>query len=201
MRPYALLALFLVLWPGLAVAPTAAAAESESRAGKLLVADPGLGDPNFSETVVLVLEDNAAGTLGLVINRPLGEAQASKLLASLGLKLEGPDHKMTLYQGGPVQPEAGFVLHDDSYHRPDTLTVAPGLDVTGDPAVLKDIAEGKGPKKALPLLGYAGWAPGQLDTEITQGNWAVIDADPKLIFSTPAARQWQEARRRRGIDL
>ena len=201
MRHHALAVLLLLLWHGTAAGPPAMAAEGGSRAGKLLVADPDLGDPNFSHTVVLVLQDDAAGSLGLVLNRPLGKAPAKELLAKLGLKLEGPDRQLLIFQGGPVQPEMGFVLHDSSYKRPDTVTVGPGIAVTADSAVLKDIAEGKGPREALPLLGYAGWGPGQLDSEINEGTWAIIDADPKLIFATPPDRQWQEAWRRRGIEL
>ena len=192
-----------LLWPAMPAARAAGTpvADAESHAGMLLVATPELADPNFSHTVVLILQDDDTGALGLIVNRPLGEVSAKKRLAKLDLILEGPDSQIEMYEGGPVQPETGFVLHDDGYKRPDTAQVAPGIAVTGDKAVIKDIAEGKGPKHSLPLIGYAGWGPGQLDAEIGRGDWTVIAADPKLIFSTPPEELWEKAWHRRGIDL
>jgi putative transcriptional regulator len=203
MRHDALAGLLLLLWPILPAAGPAATpvAYSESRAGKLLVATPDLTDPTFAQAVVLILQDDDSGSLGLIVNRPLGEVSAKKLLAGLGLGLDGPDRRILMYEGGPVQPETGFVIHDDSYRRPDTVQVAPGIEVTSDAAVLKDITLGKGPKRSLPLIGYAGWGPGQLESEITRGQWTVIDADPALVFDTPSDQIWQKAWHRRGIEL
>lgn len=215
MRPYVLAGLLLLLGPVMPTgllgpvmpagrAATTPVAETDTHAGMLLVATPDLADPNFDHTVVLVLQDDDTGALGLIVNRPLGGVSARKLLANLHLSLDGPDRQIEMYQGGPVQPGMGFVLYDDSSNgakRPGGVQVVPGIAVTGDKTIIKDIAEGKGPKHSLPLIGYAGWGPGQLDAEISRGDWTVIAADPKLIFDTLPEEIWQKAWRRRGIDL
>ncbi len=204
MRPYVLAGLLLLLGPAMPAgraAMTPVAEADTHAAGMLLVATPDLADPNFDHTVVLVLQDDATGAVGLIVNRPLGGVSAKKLLANLQLSLDGPDRQIEMYQGGPVQPKMGFVLYDDSSKRPGGVQVVPGIAVTGDKTIMKDIAEGKGPRHSLPLIGYAGWGPGQLDAEISRGDWTVIAVDPKIIFDTPPEEIWQKAWRRRGIDL
>ncbi|WP_418158475.1 YqgE/AlgH family protein [Benzoatithermus flavus] len=172
-----------------------------SLAGRLLVADPGLADPNFDHTVVLILRDGSEGTLGLVLNRPYGKMPTAELLRRLGLDGKGVTGETELFYGGPVQPEIGMVVHSPDYEGPHTLRIAPGLAVTGDPEVLADLAAGKGPRQAIPVLGYAGWAPGQLAGEIAAGAWFSIPADPTLVFAPDAGSMWKRAMARRGIEL
>jgi putative transcriptional regulator len=181
--------------------PEEGAPPASPLAGRLLVAEPDLGDPNFRRTVVLVVGQDGAGTLGLVLNRPFGKAPAAELLRRLGLPDEGAAGDIALGYGGPVQREVGMVVHGPDYALPGTRPVTPELSVTGDPRVLRDMATGKGPRRALAVLGYAGWGPGQLEAELAQGAWFTIPADPGLVFAPDPAGEWAEAVRRRGVDL
>jgi putative transcriptional regulator len=182
------------------VAP-AAAEPQQSLAGSILVASPELGDPNFEQTVVLMLQDDEQGALGVVINRPYGRAPTRELLRRLGVDPGDAKGETELFYGGPVEPEIGMVVHGTDYALPSTHQVAFGIAVTSDPKALADIALGKGPHQAIPVLGYAGWAPGQLASELAQGAWFTLPADPALVFASDPTRLWQAAYARRGIEL
>lgn len=188
----------------LAVALTQAAPAPEPQnalAGQLLVASQELTDPNFTRTVVLIVEKNEEGTLGVVVNRPLGRVPAAVLLRRLGLGASAAEGEVEMFSGGPVQQEIGLVVHSDDYRTEATMHVADGIDVTASPQALEAIAVGRGPKRALPALGYAGWGPGQLEREMATGSWSVIPADPALIFERPPAQRWEEAQKRTGTEL
>jgi len=195
MRLVPILALLVML-----IAP-AAAEPPQSLAGSLLVASPELGDPNFEQTVVLMLQDDEEGAVGVVINRPYGSAPTAELLRRLGVDPGNAKGETELFYGGPVQPEIGMVVHGTDYALPSTRQVVPGIAVTSDPKVLADIAQGKGPHQAIPALGYAGWAPGQLARELAQGAWFTLPADPLLIFAPDPAQVWKKAYARRGVEL
>jgi putative transcriptional regulator len=170
-------------------------------AGQLLVAEPELGDPNFAQTVVLVLHHGRDGVLGLVVNRPYGMAPTAELLRRLGQPAEGVKGETQLFYGGPVEPEVGMVVHSPDYQRPTTHRINDGLAVTSDPAILADLARGRGPKQAIPVLGYAGWGPGQLESELAGGAWFVIPADPALVLAPGHEGMWRQALARKGVDL
>jgi len=172
-----------------------------SLAGQLLVAEPELDDPNFDHTVVLVLRHGPDGAQGLVVNRPYGKAPTAELLRRLGQPGRGVEGETEFFYGGPVQPEIGMVLHDTGYASADTRRITTELAVTSNPAILADIAAGKGPKRALALLGYAGWTAGQLESELAQGAWFTVPADPALIFAPDPNRSWEHASARKGIEL
>ncbi len=174
---------------------------SPSLAHRLLVASEELRDPNFRRTVVLVLSHDADGAFGLVINRPIGRVPARVLLARMGLPTQDARGEIALAFGGPVSPELGFVLHTPEYRGVDTRLVREGIALSGDPRVLVDIAAGRGPEAYLALVGYAGWAPGQLEAELARGDWDVVDADPDLLFVVPPERRWEEARSRVAVEL
>lgn len=184
-----------------AVPSTDDAPSDQSLQGQLLVADPRLDDPNFDHTVVVMLAHDAEGALGVVINRPYGKAPTAELLQRLGVGADGVGGETLLFYGGPVQPEAGLVVHSADYALADTHALGSGLAVTSNPQILKDIATGKGPRQAVPVLGYAGWGPGQLESELAQGAWFVIPADPALVFAANTAGIWEQAVGRRGIEL
>ena len=169
--------------------------------GQLLVATPELDDPHFRHAVVLVVHHGEDGTLGLVVNRPLGKAPAIELLRRLGVPEQGAKGDILLSYGGPVQPEIGMVVHSPDYRLPDTTPVTRQLSVTSNPQVLHDMAAGTGPQRAVAVLGYAGWGPGQLEGEMTEGAWFTIPADPDLVFAPDPDKEWQDALRRRGEEL
>jgi putative transcriptional regulator len=178
-----------------------AAPPAGSLEGQLLVAETALADPNFDHTVVLLLHHGPDGAQGLVINRPYGTAPTAELLRRLGQPEPAVQGQTLLFYGGPVQPEVGMVLHGTDYALADTQRITTDLAVTSNPAILADIAAGKGPKRALAVLGYAGWAPGQLESELAQGAWFAIPADPALIFTPDPGGIWQRALARKGVDL
>ena len=183
------------------VAPTASRADAESLSGQLLVAEPGMPDPRFAETVILMISHDAGGALGLIVNRRIGEIEISDLLAELGWPSEGASGLIGLHFGGPVQPDRGFILHSADHVPDGSNPVGDDFAVAGRPDILTGIAEGSGPKDSLFALGYAGWGPGQLESEMQRQDWFTAPADPELVFSDEQAETWQRVMDRRGVDL
>ena len=204
MRPIVIVAVLLfvtALLPSRGVTSTESQRLAPGLAGQLLVAEPKLDDPNFDHTVILVLQHDADGAMGLVVNRPYGTAPTAELLSRLGVDAGPVKGETLLFYGGPVQPSVGIVVHSAEYARADTRRVTAGIAVTSDPAILADMAVGKGPRRTVPVLGYAGWAAGQLDQELAQGSWFSIPADPDLIFAPETDKAWERALARKGIEL
>jgi putative transcriptional regulator len=174
----------------------------DSLTGKLLVAAPDLEDPNFRETVVYLLHHDQTGAMGLVINRVLGTGPLDKMLERLGVAPNGATGRdLTVYYGGPVEPGRALVLHSPEYHASDTVMLSDLAALSTSPHVLEDIAAGKGPKRSLFVLGYAGWGPDQLEGELAAGAWAVVQPDADLLFDDHPETKWQRAFDRRGIEL
>ena len=173
--------------------------ESRYLAGLLLIATPEMEDPNFSETVIYMVEHDEDGAMGLVINRPLAKGPVADLLKGLGAESEDASGEITLHSGGPVEPQKFFVLHSDDYADKRTNVVGGGLAVTADVEIMRAIGQAKGPLKSIFVLGYAGWAPGQLEAEIRAGAWFSIPTDGKLIFDGDPAKKWERAAARRKI--
>ncbi len=171
-------------------------------AGHLLVATPKLEDPNFRHAVIYMIQDDSTGAMGLVVNRVMGKGPAAELLKGLGLdanpKASG---EIEVHYGGPVERGRGFVLHSPEYHGENTVVLSDLAAVTSSPDILEDLAAGKGPRQSLFALGYAGWAPNQLESEIAAGAWVVIDADEDLLFGKQEDSKWQRALNREGIEL
>jgi putative transcriptional regulator len=186
---------------GAALAPDREPAEG-SLAGQLLVAAPELADPNFEGTVVYLVQHDRAGAMGLVINRALGAGPLDRMLEGLGLepKTES-DLELRVHYGGPVEPARALVLHSPDWRGPDTLVVSNLAALTPSPGILEDIAAGRGPKQSLFALGYAGWAPGQLESELAAGAWFVVEPDAALLFDEQTETKWQRAFERRGVEL
>lgn len=190
----AALALLLLLSP--AAAAEAPAAKQTGLKGHLLIARPKMPDPRFAKTVILMIEHNAKGAIGLVINRPMGKGPAKKLLEILGIDSAGAKGEIGVHYGGPVELDHGFVLHSPEYRRQGTRAIVKGVAVSSGPNILRDIAQGKGPKKSLFILGYAGWAPGQLESELKREDWFTAPADGRFVFDKDLAGKW-----RRALDL
>ena len=169
-------------------------------AGHLLVAMPNMRDPRFERTVIYMCVHNAEGAMGLVINKAVGSLTFPQLLRQLGIPKEGAADRRVHF-GGPVEMGRGFVLHTDEYEQESTVKVRAGFAVTATIDILKAIAEGRGPQKALLALGYAGWAPGQLDGEIQANGWLHAPADLGIVFDDELDTKWTRAISKIGIDL
>jgi len=169
--------------------------------GKLLVAEPDIGDPRFAHAVILLVRQGADGALGIIINHPLGEQSWASLLDEVGVDPDGVTGSVRVFAGGPVQPENGFVLHSTDYHNSATIDIDGKVAMTSNPDILRALAKHAGPKKSLVAFGYAGWAPGQLEHEMMLHGWFTIPDDPKLVFDDDRDKVWDDAVARRTIPL
>lgn len=166
-------------------------------AGQLLVAAPGMGDPRFEQAVILIVEDDPGGAVGIVINKPVGEEPLATVLEALGQEKSDAAGSVRVYSGGPVQPELGFVVHSSDYRRPETVAVTDRVSITANVAILRDMADKKGPAKAIVAFGYAGWGPDQLRHEVEEHAWETAEADPTLVFDDDRGKVWDDAWKRR----
>ncbi len=169
--------------------------------GQLLIAMPQMSDPRFARTVVYLCAHNADGAMGLVVNKRLGALSFKDLLAQMGLETEQVNERIRVHFGGPVESGRGFVLHTPDYQSEATMCVDDGFAMTATVDVLREIADGKGPVKAMLALGYAGWAAGQLDSEIQGNGWLHVPADHDLVFGDDDDSKWKRAVAKVGIDL
>ena len=185
--------------PGLA-APTEGTWD-DSLAGRLLVATEKMGDPRFQKTVIYMIEHNRDGAMGLVINVPMGAVPAAKLFNRLGLDGDSLEGEIEVYFGGPVDPERGFLLHSADVLLEGSVRVDERVALTARPEMLLAIVRGDGPAQSVFTLGYAGWGPGQLESELARDDWFVIPADMSLVFAPDPAKSWERAAARRGFDL
>lgn len=169
--------------------------------GKLLIAMPGMLDPRFAHSVVFMCAHSKEGAMGIVVNKPTGDLRLHDLLEQLSIK-SGPETRdMPVYFGGPVEHGRGFVLHEQGYHSAiSTMDVNDDFAMTATMDILEDLAEGRGPAQVVMALGYAGWGPGQLESEIAQNGWLTCDADPELVFQTANANKWEAALKKLGIS-
>lgn len=167
---------------------------------QFLVAMPGLEDENFRQTVTLLCEHSDKGALGLVVNRPT-ELRLSTMLDQMGVEHDRLADDGTVFWGGPVQPERGFVLHDAPGGWDSTLKVEDNLFITTSRDVLGAIGRGEGPTQYLVVLGYAGWGEGQLESEILENSWLNTPVDASVLFSVPAPERWHAATRLIGVDI
>jgi putative transcriptional regulator len=165
-----------------------------------LIAMPDLEESPFDQAVVLMVDHNDEGAMGLVLNQP-GTTTRRTLFEKLSLptdKLDKPEQPVLL--GGPVAPERGFVLHDGSTEWDNTFEVTDNLKLTTSTDILDSIAQGEGPANWLFALGYAGWDAGQLEDEIRQNAWLTSPADHGLIFEQPLDKRWQLALAKLGVQ-
>jgi putative transcriptional regulator len=175
--------------------------DSQYLTGQFLIAMPAMGDPNFDHTVTYVCEHTEAGALGIVINRPSGMTLGQVLEQ---MQLSTPDDALSgqaVLNGGPVQQERGFVIHDANGEFDSTLDVGGGLRVTTSRDILVAMAEGHGPQRAIVALGYAGWGAGQLESEVVANAWLTAPASADVIFSVPFERRWESAASLLGVDI
>jgi len=170
----------------------------EKLTGKFLIAVPGLRDPNFERTVVLICDHSNDGAFGLVINRILLNSFIP-YLSWLDIKKSLTD--LPVFYGGPVKPEQGYMLYVPGGNHYASMPVSDGLALTTTKEILVDVAEGKGPNKFLFALGYAGWAAGQIEYELMMDGWLVAPVDNNIIFDVPVGERWKAAAELIGVDL
>jgi len=177
-------------------------AETINLTHHFLIAMPGLEDASFARSVVYLCEHSPRGALGLVINKP-SDIKLKNLFEKVDLPLGREDlATVPVFQGGPVQTERGFVLHEAVHAtdaKPDepvyasTMTIPGGLEMTTSKDVLEAMATGAGPRKVLVSLGYSAWGEGQLESELAENSWLTVGADPAVIFDTPVEQRYDKA--------
>lgn len=174
----------------------------KSLTGQLLIAMPQMLDPRFARSVVYVCAHSEdEGAMGLVINKLFEGVTMDELFAHLKLDPGTAARSLPVHFGGPVEPGRGFVLHTTDYREEATLAVGDGIGVTATLDILRAIVRGEGPRRSLLTLGYAGWAPGQLDAEMQANGWLSMPADADLVFDADLEGKWQHALAKLGIDL
>ncbi|RZN17598.1 YqgE/AlgH family protein [Bradyrhizobium sp. Leo121] len=177
--------------------------------GQILIAMPVMSDPRFERSVIYMCAHSAEGAMGIIVNRPAGSIDFPGLLVQLDIiqkadqiKLPENAETMKVMKGGPVDTGRGFVLHSSDFYIQDaTLNIDDDICLTATVDILKAIAKGSGPRHAILALGYAGWAPGQLENEIQHNGWLHCDADSDLIFGDDVEDKYDRALRKIGIDV
>lgn len=166
-----------------------------------LIAMPNLADPHFFHTVTYICMHDNEGAMGIVINRPMG-VNLGILLDHMKIEVKDQSSiELPVFEGGPVDRERGFVIHQAFGEWDAMLSVDNILAVTTSKDILSAIATGQGPQQALIALGYAGWEAGQLEHELANNAWLSTPADKQIIFNTPPEKRWHAAAANLGVDL
>jgi putative transcriptional regulator len=174
---------------------------TNSLTNQLLIAMPGLADPNFNSTVTLICEHTDEGALGIVINRPL-TLQLGGLFEQLDVtSVNSEVAQDPVLMGGPVGQERGFVLHNSEHTFENSLEVSGDIKLTLSRDIIDALAAGSGPQKSLVAIGYAGWGAGQLEDEMLANSWINVPASPDIVFETPFEDRWASAANKIGIDI
>lgn len=168
--------------------------------GQFLIAMPAMSDPRFQRTVIYVCVHNAEGAMGLVVNRLVESLTFDELLEQLDIPSPRAEDAIRVHFGGPVESGRGFVLHSTEYHNDGTVVMDNGIGLTATVDILRDIADGEGPRDTLLALGYAGWGPGQLDAEIQENAWLTVPAEADLLFNAALDQKWDRAVSMLGFD-
>ncbi len=157
-------------------------------------------DPRFSKRLICICEHTGEGAVGLIINTPFPQVTLADILAEIGLPMPA-EIMPPVYYGGPVGSELCFFLYSSDYKAEHEIAVSETVSFSSDPEILADIANHKGPRNYAFFLGYAGWAAGQLEKELSLDGWLVVPADDRIIFHTPDGLKWKQAAEIYGIDI
>ncbi|MCW5728354.1 YqgE/AlgH family protein [Parvibaculum sp.] len=172
--------------------------------GKMLIAMPTIGDTRFERTLIYMCVHNPDGAMGIVVNKLAPNITFPDLLERLSIAMPDAAERITcpVLVGGPVEMGRGFVLHTQDYFSEEsTLPVDEDVGLTASVDILREMAGGHGPRQALLALGYAGWAPGQLDAEIQSNGWLHCDPDPDLLFGLDIETKYHKALAKLGVDI
>ncbi|MGD9966442.1 MAG: YqgE/AlgH family protein [Hyphomonadaceae bacterium] len=174
---------------------------SDTLTGKLLVAMPGIGDPRFDKSVIVMCAHDAEHAMGVVINKPKDDLTLSEVLGHLGLQAGGGVSARTVLDGGPVRPDRGYVLHSEDFAAGEaTHDVAPGLRLTATRDVLEAVAGDRAPASFVLALGCAGWSGGQLESELQHNAWLVVEFDDAIVFDEGHDDKWERAIKSLGFE-
>src|SRR6266849_7068348 len=177
--------------------------------GQMLIAMPAMGDDRFARSVIYLCLHSTEGAMGIVVNQPAANISFPDLLVQLDvvpaadlIQLPSGAGGVKVLKGGPVDTQRGFVLHSsDFFIENSTLPIDEGICLTATLDILKAIARGDGPQSAILALEYAGWAPGQLETEIQANGWLHCSADPELIFGQDTGGKYEKAMKKIGVEV
>ncbi len=172
----------------------------KSLAGQLLVAMPQMNDPRFSHSVIYVCGHDEQSAMGIVINKTIDSFYFKDLAEQLNIKMDGMLPQIPIHFGGPVDMARGFVIHSTDYDHSSSILLSDYLALTASLDVLECIAKDEGPSHKIIALGYAGWSALQLDREIQENSWLVVEPDPTLIYETNADDLWHKALKKLGVD-
>lgn len=168
--------------------------------GHLLIAMPGMMDPNFSQSVTLICEHNASGAMGVIVDRVNTGLYAGDIFSELHIPQDPLISRIPVYHGGPVHPDEIFVVHGPPFIWDGCLMVTPTIALSNTMDLLTAIAGGSGPKTYQIVLGCAGWGDGQLEAELRLNAWLTCPATQRLVFETPAEERWKTAMNKMGVD-
>ncbi len=179
--------------------------DTVSLANHFLIAMPAMADPNFARTLTYVCEHNAEGALGIIVNRPI-DMNVASLLERVNIPIDAEAAKAELtglpvYFGGPVQTDRGFVLHRPKGQWHSTLAVTDEIGLTSSRDILQAMSENGALREVVISLGYAGWAAGQIEWELSQNAWLTVAADPDILFAMPPEARLPAAMQLLGIDF
>jgi putative transcriptional regulator len=169
-------------------------------AGMMLLAMPTMTDDRFARTVIYLCNHTSDGAMGLIVNQHAESVRFPTIIEQLGIESSISLDDKPVHIGGPVESSRGFVLHSPDYVRDSTRVIDENFALTATVDILRAMATGRGPRQSVFALGYAGWAPGQLDAEIQQNGWLIAKADADLVFGTDNGTKWDRALRNLGID-
>lgn len=169
--------------------------------GKCLIAMPNMDDERFAGSLIYICSHTKEGAMGFVVNKKIKEFSFADLANQLPISTIKPIAPIELHQGGPLEKVRGFVIHSTDYVKDDTIIISDNIAVSSSIDIITDIAFGMGPKENLIALGYASWAPQQLEREIMNNTWLVTKPDCELVFRTKDEDKWQKAIDTLGIDI
>ena len=170
-----------------------------SLAGKLLIATPVMLDVRFEHAVILLCGHDEQGAMGIVINKLVENLQLSQILEQLDIKIKRPKKEIPIHYGGPIEMGRGFALHSTDYLHESSIKVSDDFALTSNADILKIISVGRKPQSKMLALGYAGWSPGQLETELLSNGWIQANADHDIVFETPVSKKWEKALEKVGV--
>lgn len=168
--------------------------------GKLLVAMPYIYDARFNHAVIYICGHDEQGAIGITTNKVFPSLTFSELLDQLNISSNTQAHETTLFYGGASELTRGFVLHSPDFQVESSVAINENFAITSTLEILRAIAVGRGPMNSIVSLGYNGWGPGQLEQEIQENVWMVVESDPNLVFNAPIDDKWRLSMKRIGVD-